>query len=614
MFRNTTQQYWGNFFEYHRRGLTSGTAKPWEDPDVAPLFVRPPRGAAWDGSYPGGVQALLDLQARSRWGYEVFNRRAGRGARSQKIIDAEVAAQGIRDRLAAQGMVIRLVKVLSAGGNGIASLFEVWPGGEGAPSKKVVVKSLLRAEMSMNDEANVTAALRRARHVVQLRSWGREIMPTPGSDAAALAAQWLPVDGDSAMMTLEFMRHGDLHGLIKKIATSRDRAPNKVLWRVFFCLIRGCIAMFVPPRSRRGPDGLVLPENQWQDFFGPELDEVMPVGTPQLPNPEGWDLVHFDLDPQNILVGENDGDEHSMAPVFKISDLGLAKQSDDDLFLAPCCESMGLAEIGQDKHLAAGMLMPKLTEMQTAERSVTNEPRHKEWDYIDKSPAMEPTEPQVAGQYGPWSNIFQAATCMQNLITRTQTPYPPGAVGPLNAPEGAHLFPGPTVIRDSAGRAVAPFHTHGYTLVWERGLDQDLMHLLFRCLADLPRDRPPLAELQFLMRTMEGADGWAVGPGDPDGVRAWCTRQFSDPPAPPTAREIYATLAPEALAAAQIEVPRTERIPPREDGGGAVDDLVDRFAPGVQPPYVDGALLVPETAPMISGTTLVDTVPPGAGQ
>lgn len=58
----------------------------------------------------------------------------------------------MRDRLARQGVSVRLHKVLGWGGNGVASLFEVWPGGADAPSNKVVVKSLLRRGLGMEME------------------------------------------------------------------------------------------------------------------------------------------------------------------------------------------------------------------------------------------------------------------------------------------------------------------------------------------------------------------------------------------------------------------------------------------------------------------------------
>lgn len=165
---------------------------------------------------------------------------------------------------------------------------------------------------------------------------------------------------------------------------------------------------------------------------------------------------------------------------------------------------------------------------------------------------MEAVPPQVAGQYGPWSNIFQAAlvSCshthrvplsaplpltlaqsMQNLITKATVPYPPMAMGPLNKPEGAHLFDSATRVHDSRGQPLPSFYTHGYNLASEPGLDEDFMHLLLRCLADLPVDRPSLWELNWVMVNKEKSPGWAIPDNDPEGVRAWCDRMFREPPA-----------------------------------------------------------------------------------
>lgn len=55
------------------------------------------------------------------------------------------------------------------------------------------------------------------------------------------------------------------------------------------------------------------------------------------------------------------------------------------------------------------------------------------------------------------------------------------------------------------------------------------MHLLLRCLADLPRDRPSLAELEWLINRTEASGRWAVPDDDPGGVRAWCDRIFNEP-------------------------------------------------------------------------------------
>lgn len=119
---------------------------------------------------------------------------------------------------------------------------------------------------------------------------------------------------------------------------------------------------------------------------------------------------------------------------------------------------------------------------------------------------------------------------MQNLITKATVPYPPVAMGPLNDPAGAHLFDSATRVRDSRGNPLPSFYTHGYNLASEPGLDEDFMHLLLRCLADMPVDRPSLWELNWVMTNKERSPGWAIPENDPDGIRAWCDRMFRDPP------------------------------------------------------------------------------------
>lgn len=119
---------------------------------------------------------------------------------------------------------------------------------------------------------------------------------------------------------------------------------------------------------------------------------------------------------------------------------------------------------------------------------------------------------------------------MQNLITKVTVPYPPVAMGPLNDPAGAHLFDSAARVHDSRGNPIPSFYTHGYNLASEPGLDEDFMHLLLRCLADLPVDRPSLWELNWIMVNKERSPGWAIPENDPDGVRAWCNRMFRDPP------------------------------------------------------------------------------------
>jgi hypothetical protein len=161
-FRDTVKKNSCNFFEYHRRGLSRDPTAPWDDPNKPPLFQEPPappEGESWwdvRGGYPAvNVRRTLRAQRKARVGYERFTGPEAPAARLKRA-EAEGAAELVRERLAQLGVAVRLVKVLGFGGNGVASLFEVWPGGEGEdgpePSKKVVVKSLLRRGGNMAEE------------------------------------------------------------------------------------------------------------------------------------------------------------------------------------------------------------------------------------------------------------------------------------------------------------------------------------------------------------------------------------------------------------------------------------------------------------------------------
>lgn len=121
---------------------------------------------------------------------------------------------------------------------------------------------------------------------------------------------------------------------------------------------------------------------------------------------------------------------------------------------------------------------------------------------------------------------------MQNLITKSTVPYPPVAMGPLNDPKGAHLFDSATRVRDARGNVLPSFYTHGHNLASVvPAIDEELLHVLLRCLADLPADRPSLWELNWLMVTKERSPAWGIPQNDLDGVRAWCDKMFNEPPA-----------------------------------------------------------------------------------
>lgn len=115
---------------------------------------------------------------------------------------------------------------------------------------------------------------------------------------------------------------------------------------------------------------------------------------------------------------------------------------------------------------------------------------------------------------------------MHLLITQIGPPYPPAAIGPLNHPNGDHLFLTPTVFTNFDKEKVRPFYTHGYLLQVAEGLDPVLKCLLMRCLADLPKDRPTLEELQEWIQSKEKMTYWNAT----DYTKEWCDKIFKDAP------------------------------------------------------------------------------------
>lgn len=48
------------------------------------------------------------------------------------------------------------------------------------------------------------------------------------------------------MLTLEFMKNGDLHHLIARLAQTDDSVPQPILWRIFFCRESAFARLFDP--------------------------------------------------------------------------------------------------------------------------------------------------------------------------------------------------------------------------------------------------------------------------------------------------------------------------------------------------------------------------------
>lgn len=116
---------------------------------------------------------------------------------------------------------------------------------------------------------------------------------------------------------------------------------------------------------------------------------------------------------------------------------------------------------------------------------------------------------------------------MHFLITQAELPCPPIPIGPLNHPETMHLLAGGGMIRDFNMNEVPSFYTYGFSIARiGRPFNNILCHLLLRCMADAPDDRPNLEELLNFVEWKEASWDDATY----DRVRAFANTCFNEPP------------------------------------------------------------------------------------
>ncbi|KAK2605679.1 hypothetical protein N8I77_008501 [Diaporthe amygdali] len=160
------------------------------------------------------------------------------------------------------------------------------------------------------------------------------------------------LDQRQDIIAMEFLKFGDLGTWIGKMVRLNSTQPRqlfseKVAWIIFECLWHGCVALAHPKGFYQGKDPLT---SQIPIMTESSRSSAVDDGNP---------MVHFDLDPQNIFVGDF--------------------VSDHDLW--------------------------PLTKEQTTE----------EWDYVRDLNALRTGD--VAGNYSSHSNIFHIGLVMFELMT-----------------------------------------------------------------------------------------------------------------------------------------------------------------------------------------------------
>lgn len=205
------------------------------------------------------------------------------------------------------------------------------------------------------------------------------------------------------MLFLEYLKHGDMRSLIAKVAREKVKVPNRQLLRVFNCLARACIAMEFPPRRKfgyRGREDWTM--NEYESRM--DVEEGIPLGAN---SNRGFGLVHFDLDPTNVLVGDFDNRRHRYGPVFKVGDFGLATRTSSRIFRDPP-QAIWQRRFGKLLYHLPEQFhrMPTQVDLILSSNSMADAGNTEEWDYVDVLPEQENPRPRIAGNYGPASNVF----------------------------------------------------------------------------------------------------------------------------------------------------------------------------------------------------------------
>ncbi|ROV93148.1 hypothetical protein VMCG_08738 [Cytospora schulzeri] len=268
----------------------------------------------------------------------------------------------------------------------------------------------------------------------------------------------------SRLMFFDFAKYGALSSVIVKWRRQSKLKPfpNRALLQLFHCLAKACAEM-------ESPSNGTLP------------------------------IVHFDLEPSNMLFGDRDNTEHPIMPLLRVADFGLSEEMPADL------QDLRQADFIWNLRWRAKSFW------------YLPEQSSEDWDYIDQHPLPEDikTYGEVAGRFGPASNIYHVGLTVWSCIT-----------GLLPMPTSR-----PVPFKDNDG---TPCYSYGCDVLDDTkygSVDKEIRQAVARCLIEEPRRRPKAQGLLELCEREIAAAAQRDGDKDPD-FQQWCGRNFREPPIP----------------------------------------------------------------------------------
>ncbi|KAI1773351.1 hypothetical protein F4818DRAFT_443195 [Hypoxylon cercidicola] len=319
------------------------------------------------------------------------------------------------------------------------------------PSSGDIQYLVLKTQKAVMDSGTSRSrALKWADHIVNMVNIPED--PLDASSQRVRNKYW------PAWIYLEWVENGTLSNFITRAKELYRTLPNRLLWRLFMCLIRMCIEMAWPPPG---------PENFGNPRSAIELSRNM--------RPTG--IIHGDLHGGNVMfgafVGSTRNSEHDIAPPLKLIDFGDARD---------------LNEHSERRRYLERFYRSRGGDEEDRDGDVTMDDQDKPINGYDIFRAEDQIEPMGDTQ-GAAKNIFDIAKTMLQL-TLLDMEVPLRRTSTMEYPAGPNW-----IINSAAVELLALDETTG-AYKYHHDLDVDLRLLICQCLAEDPRDRPTLEQLE----------------------------------------------------------------------------------------------------------------------